>query len=293
MSVDAVGIRPRQVRFDWSSTPAHWVPGDPTTTHIVNVLHLLLPAGERWFVDVYKDALPLIADDPALREQVRGFMGQEAVHSRAHAAVLDHLRERGIDSSAYTRWVDMLFERVLGDRPRLPKRLQRRWLVDRLSIIAAIEQMTAVLGAWIIDCSSALDQAGSDPVMLDLLRWHGAEEIEHRNVAFDVFQRAHGGYLRRAMGMLLVGPTMAVLWYRGARFLWRRDPALAGSRPPRLRDYSRVARHGLVPAPAAVVRAMGRYFKPSHSPEHEGSLESARAYLAGSPGALAARSVTS
>ena len=33
----------RQVRFDWSNLPVHWVPGDPFVTHMINVLHLLLP----------------------------------------------------------------------------------------------------------------------------------------------------------------------------------------------------------------------------------------------------------
>lgn len=44
--------------FSWEDTPLHWGPGDPFTTHTINVLHLLLPAGERWFVHVYKQALP-------------------------------------------------------------------------------------------------------------------------------------------------------------------------------------------------------------------------------------------
>ena len=30
----------RMVRFDWSETPLHWVPDDPFSTHMINVLHL-------------------------------------------------------------------------------------------------------------------------------------------------------------------------------------------------------------------------------------------------------------
>ena len=33
----------RKVRFDWSNTPLHWVPGDPFATHMLNVFHLMLP----------------------------------------------------------------------------------------------------------------------------------------------------------------------------------------------------------------------------------------------------------
>lgn len=72
----------------------HWIPGDPFSTHTINVLHLLLPAGERWFVHVYKQVLPHIRD-PRLRADVIGFIGQEAMHSQAHDEVLPHLKARG------------------------------------------------------------------------------------------------------------------------------------------------------------------------------------------------------
>ncbi|MCX6462321.1 MAG: metal-dependent hydrolase [Pseudonocardiales bacterium] len=81
----------RDVRFAWDGLPLHWVPGEPVGTHVLNVLHLLLPAGERFFVDLFARALPRIAD-PDLREQVRGFIGQEAMHAQAHDEVLDVLR---------------------------------------------------------------------------------------------------------------------------------------------------------------------------------------------------------
>ena len=82
-------LTPRDVAFDWTSLPTHWVPGEPFVTHTINVLHLLLLAGERWFVDVFNQALPYIKDDK-LREEVLGFIGQEAIHARSHQGVLDH-----------------------------------------------------------------------------------------------------------------------------------------------------------------------------------------------------------
>ncbi|WP_374194812.1 metal-dependent hydrolase [Streptomyces sp. VRA16 Mangrove soil] len=53
-------ITPRRVSFDWEATPLHWIPDEPTATHVINVLHLLLPAGERWFVKVFKEGLSLV-----------------------------------------------------------------------------------------------------------------------------------------------------------------------------------------------------------------------------------------
>lgn len=69
-------ITPRRVAFDFSDTPLHWITDEPTATHVINVLHLLLPAGERWFVKVIKEAAPLVTD-ARLRSEVHGFMGQE------------------------------------------------------------------------------------------------------------------------------------------------------------------------------------------------------------------------
>ena len=43
-------------------------------------------------VEVF-EALPLIQDDQ-LRLDVHGFIGQEAMHSQAHARVLDHFAAR-------------------------------------------------------------------------------------------------------------------------------------------------------------------------------------------------------
>src|SRR5271170_843441 len=182
----ASNIRPRRVKFDWSATPVHWIPGDAQTTHTINVLHLLLPAGERWFVRTFAEALPKI-DDETLAAAVRGFTGQEGSHARAHQDLLAELARQGIDTGRFTRRIDWLFERLLAERPfgkELPAIARRAWLLHRVSIVAAIEHYTTVLGAWILE-ADALDAAGADPAMMRLLRWHGAEEVEHRAVAFD------------------------------------------------------------------------------------------------------------
>ena len=127
-------IKARRVTFDWATTPLHWVPDDAFTTHVINVLHLLLPAGEKWFCDVFRQALPLVGDGP-LREEAKGFIGQEAVHARAHSLVLDHLAAQGLDTAAYTARVDWMFERLLGDHGlgegHGPRWLRRLWLVAR------------------------------------------------------------------------------------------------------------------------------------------------------------------
>ena len=288
MTVEECGrIRPRGARFDWAATPLTWIPGDAFTSHVIDVLHLLLPAGERWFCDVYRKALPLVTD-PRVADDVRGFIGQEATHARAHAVVLEHLASRGLETQRFTRYVDWLCNRLLADRPfgkELPEFAEHGWLVGRLAIIAAIEHFTCVLGVWILEHSSELDRAGADPTMLDLLRWHGAEEIEHRAVAFDLYQHLSGSYALRAAALAVVGPVLFGFWRAGAKFYLENDPehpqGIAGS----LVRYVRVSATGRLPRPRVFAAAFFRFLRPGHHPSTEGSTDAALAYLARSPAA--------
>ncbi|MEU8794404.1 metal-dependent hydrolase [Streptomyces sp. NPDC048643] len=285
------GIAPRRVSFDWEDTPLHWIPDEPTATHVINVLHLLLPAGERWFVKVFKEALPLVRD-PELLKDVKGFMGQEATHSVQHAYVLDHLAAQRLDTADFTKYVDFLFEKLLGDEPPrgVPVRAAE-WLRFRLSVIAAIEQFTAVLGDWVL-AAEGLDLADADEVMLDLLRWHGAEEVEHRAVAFDMYQHCGGEgaarYARRIAGMAVTAPMMLYLWGWGAAYLMRRDPRLAGRLRYSLTEHNRAVRKGLLPTWKELGAAVPRYLRRSYHPSQEGSLRRAVEYLAQSPAARSA-----
>ncbi|WP_431044781.1 metal-dependent hydrolase [Streptomyces sp. P1-3] len=278
-------LRARNVSFAWADTPLHWIPGDPTATHTINVLHLLLPAGERWFVHVYKQILPFIHDD-ALREDVIGFIGQEAMHAKAHDDVLPHLRELGLDPTPYTAQVDWMFEKLLGDRTLPPGRASRWWLLERVAIIAAVEHYTAFLGDWVLN-AEALDRKGADPMMLDLLRWHGAEEVEHRSVAFDLFMHVDGGYRRRVRAWATALGTLVFLWQRGVRFFMENDPTLADGRAS-FKELRRAGREGVLPTPGAMARSIPQYLSRSYHPSRHGSSAQAIAYLAGSPAALAA-----
>jgi hypothetical protein len=279
------------VSFDWDRTPLHWIPDEPTATHVINVLHLLLPAGERWFVKVFKEGLPLVTD-PELLKDVKGFMGQEATHSVQHSYVLDHLAAQHLDTAAYTKYVDVLFQKILGETPPLGALIpEREWLRLRLSVIAAIEQFTAVLGDWVL-AAEGLDRAGTDEVMLDLLRWHGAEEVEHRAVAFDMYQHCGGEglprYARRVAGMAVTAPVILYMWAWGAAYLVRHDPQLADRPRYSLGAHNRAVRKGLLPTWKELGSAVPRYLRRSYHPSQEGSMRRAVEYLAQSPAARAA-----
>jgi predicted metal-dependent hydrolase len=281
-----IALKARKVSFAWEETPLHWVPGDPFATHTINVLHLLLPAGERWFVHVYKQVLPHIHDD-RLREDVIGFIGQEAVHSQAHDDVLPRLKELGLDPTPYTAQVDWFFEKLLGDRTLPPGKARAWWLKERIALIAAIEHYTAFLGDWVLNADE-LDRRGADPMMLDLLRWHGAEEVEHRSVAFDLFMHVDGSYRRRVRTWATAFSALVFLWQRGARFFMENDPTLLDGRAS-FRDFYRAGNRGVLPSAPAMLRSIPRYLSRAYHPSQEGSTAQAVAYLANSPGANGGR----
>ncbi|WP_051939917.1 metal-dependent hydrolase [Phaeacidiphilus oryzae] len=285
---DNLQLQPRDVRFDWSDLPIHWVPGEPQVTHSLNVLHILLPEGERWFCRTFTEALPLISDE-RVRERVLGFIGQEAMHAKLHQEVQDLLRERGLDAGAYVRQAEYLFRRVLSPREGLTPQQRKEEILEAVALIAAIEHVTAFLGDWILN-TPQLDRAGAHPAMLDLLRWHGAEEVEHRSVAFDLLKHLDPGRARQLRAAVLAGPIVLWLLIRGTRCLMAVDPALRGGPAGRAswRAYQRAARRGLLPGMGHFVKSYLRYAKPGYHPTQEGSTEQAVAYLASSPAARAA-----
>ena len=62
------------------------------------------------------------------------------------------------------------------------------------------------------------------PTFVDLFRWHGAEEVEHRNVAHDVATYFSNSYLDRVSAMLMASTFMFVMFQRFVWHLVKTDP---------------------------------------------------------------------
>jgi predicted metal-dependent hydrolase len=185
-----------------------------------------------------------------------------------------------VDTEPYTRRVEWMFEHVFGAQPPLGVPLSPRlWLEVRLGGIASVEHFTCVLGRWICERSAALDAAGADRTMLALLRWHGAEEIEHRSVAFDTLVHVAGrrAYAMRAVGLLLAVPIMTWLWDHGTRYFIDRDDAMTDA-PVGYVDFLRAARQRRLPG-RELITAIPRFLSRGYHPHHEAHTEVARAHL--------------
>ena len=280
-----VALQARNVQFDWTAAPLHWMPTEPIASHVVNSLNLLLPEGERMFCATYREALPYVRD-AKVREAMLGFVGQESMHAETHSQVLDQvLAAHGIDTTPYTRQMEYVFRNTLGPREAGPRATQTR-LVERLTFIASLEHFFAWLGDWILNAD--LEKHGAEPRVLDLFRWHGAEEVEHRSVAHDVALYFGAGYVRRAGVMLLAIPILLSLILRGTKFLVNQDPALPNiGYPALIWKILGSMRRGALPGVPALLISAGSTFNPRYDPATVGSTEQAIAYLATSPAARA------
>ncbi|MEU0541175.1 metal-dependent hydrolase [Nocardia sp. NPDC005978] len=279
-----VALHARNVRFDWSNTKPVWMTKEPIASHVLNALSMLLPEGERMFLVTYGEALELVRDEK-LREAMIGFIGQESMHAESHNGALEEvLATHGIDVEPYVRQAEYLFRKTLGPREGGTDAKRQQVLVERLGVIAALEHFFAFLGDWVLNAD--LEQFDADPQMLDLFRWHGAEEVEHRMVAHDVAEYFGVGYVRRGALMLIIFPVFIALLLRGTKYLVHQDPALPDHRYPMLvgRIFASMWRGAVPGIPSLLISALST-FKPGYTPEPVGSSAQAIAYLAQSPAA--------
>lgn len=282
-----VQIQARKVHFDVSEVPLHWIPGHPVASNVIGILNIVLPAAERWFVETFNEALPLVKD-AKLADDMRGFIGQEATHADVHERVLyDFMVARGVDPKPLLDQVEFVFSRTLAPTTSTDPERRLNHLCDRLWLIAAIEHYTAVLGDFALNC--AWDDYGADPALVDLFRWHGSEEVEHRNVAHDVAAYFHDSYVDRIRSMVLAVAMICVFFQRGAWYLVKTDPQvdIGWWEMQRLRMLD--SKKGLLPTYRKLFGSNTlTYFRPGFSPEQMGSTAQAVAYLASSPAARAA-----
>jgi predicted metal-dependent hydrolase len=243
----------RRISFEESlqAVPKHFADdGDPILSHIAANLSAVFPDGEDFFVRsvrVYRDQI----EDPALKQQVKGFIGQEAMHGREHRVFNDRLDELGYPTKRierFTKWGLALRTKYA------PKKAN-------LAATAALEHFTATLAELLLTSEETRNMFGHDEVR-NLFVWHALEESEHKAVAFDVYRAVGGSERLRiwTMRAIMIGfiagmtlqTTISVLadgdaWRRGRIFksLWnlRNAPFLRIELWRQLRQYNEPGFH--------------------------------------------------
>jgi hypothetical protein len=187
-------IPTRAMEFDaWlDDLPKHFAAdGDILTSHVLAVLSSVFPDGEDYFVRSVEAVRDRI-QDPHLRRDVEGFIGQESMHGREHRALNERLAELGYPTRAIGTYV----QKLTAFRERLQNEKAN------LAVTAALEHYTATLAETLLTDPQARAELGYDGVRY-LLLWHALEEAEHKAVAFDVY-KAVGGTERMRIAMMWV-----------------------------------------------------------------------------------------
>ena len=287
-------ILPRKVKFDWEKTPVDWIPNQPYASYFINEINNILPAGEFWFCRLYNKVLPQVTDEK-LKHDVQAFIRQEAMHAIAHtSANKEYLSQRNIDIQRNLEIMDFLFTKALADKPfgkEVPKVLDHQWDLFRLGVIATVEHMTCVLGKYAL-YNKRWEELGADPEMIDLIKWHGSEEIEHRTVAFDLYRHLGGGYLSRYYLSVAVIIGVLGLWVDGAAHIMSQDPRFADKKPSLFKpwvwmEWYKIGRQDnqVLPSPIWLVAQQLDYLMPWYDPVKEGNTQDAVNYLNNSPAA--------
>ncbi|KPP96905.1 metal-dependent hydrolase [Marinobacter sp. HL-58] len=195
---DNVAIKPQRMGFEFGEkVPRYWLDNSYTLSHVMNALSVLFPQGEQFFVDsvrYYQKAI----EDPKLKKEIRGFIGQEAMHSLEHKAMNQHVRDQGMPVEELEEHLEI----VLGIAKKLPERHQ-------LAITCALEHMTAMMADMLL----ARDDVREDmhETMRPLWVWHAIEETEHKAVAYDVFKQAGGTYAERTFYLAFSTAALGVM----------------------------------------------------------------------------------
>ncbi len=170
----------RQIPFDFEGVEFLWNPANPAWSRQVNVLSFSAIAFERVLCKAFRQAEAMITD-PAVAEECRLFVEQEAAHSLAHHKHVNALIERypGLKESRSKAIAH--FDQIL----------EKNGLEFAICFGAAVEGTFTPMGKLIIDNREILFADG-DARIASLWLWHFSEEIEHRSAALTIYNHLYG-----------------------------------------------------------------------------------------------------
>ncbi|HUR41612.1 MAG TPA: metal-dependent hydrolase [Verrucomicrobiae bacterium] len=171
--------------------PRFWLENDAFKTRYIDAMALTFPDGERYFIQCVRDWRDQVTD-PKLAAEVKDFIYQEGQHGMVHTQYNERLKVQGMAVDRITAFI----------KKRLDQYRRTYGKEFNLGRTAGAEHLTAMMCHGFFG-SDMLVKA--DPRIRAMYAWHSVEEIEHKAVAFDVFEKvAKGGYWTRIASFLHV-----------------------------------------------------------------------------------------
>jgi len=204
-------ITVRRMDLDFEDVPTNWFDDNVYLSSVLDALAVSFPPGERYFIRSVRHFLDQV-DDSELRDAVRAFVGQEANHTKEHLAFNRFLDSRGLPATEMEEWVADRIARI--QESSTPE--------GNLARTAALEHFTAILATVLLDHPEMLERMA--PEAARLWAWHAIEEIEHRAVAFDVYEQTVGDERLRLRTMAIVTVIFVLVnAYRTSVFVRRSE----------------------------------------------------------------------
>lgn len=172
----AIPVVRTQLNFKLDEAPKFWFGGDPYITRMFDALSLTFPDGERYFIEsvrLFRDQIT----DPDLQHRVADFIRQEAQHGIAHDKMNQVMKDQGMPVDQFISRLNKIFKFELKNRSAQ----------YNIAMTAAAEHLTALMAETFFGTQDTLKQA--HPYVRALFAWHAIEEMEHRDVAFDVMKQ--------------------------------------------------------------------------------------------------------
>jgi len=216
-----------------------FVSGEPEESYGILGLSLLLPYLEPYLIRTMKVAKKQVTDSELLDDLMR-FSAQEGQHYREHIKFNAAIRRSGFPGLA------ALEAGLEADYQRFSRTRSLRF---NLAYAEGFEALTTASARFAFEAGGI---SAMHPAAADLLAWHAIEELEHRTVAFDVYEHVCGGYFYRLFIGIFAQWHMLRFILRVQRYMLETDPRAveehggAAGRRKRRRMASR-ARRGLLP----------------------------------------------
>ncbi len=211
-----IDIPVRHPKFDFSKSIVYKKTGVRMIAHFLDAMSVTFPVGEPFFIASVKYFEKEITNKELL-EKVKQFYGQEVSHTAEHVTYNNMLERQGYN-------IEKLIHSFDNRKARLERQNFRFRRQRMLAITVALEYLIALMADELLNNPEVLD--GFDDVHADIWRWHSIEEIEHKAVAFDVYNAIGGYYSERVTFLFII--TLVLLFLVGKNFLYflRKDKLL-------------------------------------------------------------------
>jgi predicted metal-dependent hydrolase len=163
-----------------------FVKNDPEMSFMFLGAWIMLPYLEPYLIRTMRQALPQIRE-PELADDLKRFCAQEGEHFRQHAKANDIIRGLNPAYEALRPLeaeLDAEYKMFSKEKP----------LKFNLAYAEGFESMTSAMSRAQLEVG-LYDR--TDSPLAQLGKWHVMEELEHRSVAFDVYEHVVGSWFYR------------------------------------------------------------------------------------------------